>query len=66
MLYTALLATSIMPGFIPVRHARPGLPIEDKHGRCSYCLGLWLIATSASFVPVSQCTLEKRLSRSSK
>ncbi|MGH0115273.1 UNVERIFIED_CONTAM: hypothetical protein FKN15_006701 [Acipenser sinensis] len=51
---------------------KPGLPVEDRHGRCSACLGLehakeeLASRNSCEFcASFTKCTLEKRVSRSS-
>ncbi|MGH0185052.1 UNVERIFIED_CONTAM: hypothetical protein FKN15_016727 [Acipenser sinensis] len=33
------IATCIMPGFYPCETCKASLPVEDKHSRCSSCLG---------------------------
>ncbi|MGH0165694.1 UNVERIFIED_CONTAM: hypothetical protein FKN15_049444 [Acipenser sinensis] len=71
-LYTALLAPCIMPGFYVCVTCKASLPIKDKHGRCSSCLGpdhAKEALANRSFcdfcAPFSKHTLEKRLSHSS-
>ncbi|MGH0156807.1 UNVERIFIED_CONTAM: hypothetical protein FKN15_059229 [Acipenser sinensis] len=62
-----------MPGFYPCKTCRANLPIEDKHDRCSSCLGpehakeaLAYRSVCGFCAPFSKRTLEKRLSRSFK
>ncbi|MGH0138311.1 UNVERIFIED_CONTAM: hypothetical protein FKN15_003622 [Acipenser sinensis] len=66
------LAAYVMPGFYPCDICKANHPIEDKHGRCSSCLGPEQAKgalADCSFcelcVSFSKHTLEKRVSRSS-
>ncbi|MGH0185306.1 UNVERIFIED_CONTAM: hypothetical protein FKN15_017439 [Acipenser sinensis] len=73
ILYIALLVPCIMPWFYPCETCKASLPMENKHGRCSSCLGLEHAEEALvnhSFckccAPFFKRMLEKRLSHSSK